>query len=575
MDGLSSDALLCTPLLSSLDNIPSRESFPDFMTYIGRDDEGHRLVIDPLTVFMGSLYEECYRAGIHVSEVGFPGVGKSTRARMFALFCLGRHPPLKIGIVSAEKAIARRGVTFCRSIIGDAEEGELSRYRSVFPEIVPDDVNNRATARKGWKQGEFFILIPGVQSVDATMEAIAARPKGESRRLGFVLFDDMTTQEVAESRGQRTEMLSRFMSTFIEGRLVNPYGRDGFGLHIQNCWHKEDTAHRLIEDHRFCSVWVGVRESCDSLFIKLLNAPPAFDPGAIKGIEGLPRSGWEERAFSCPLPPSLTTSDLIEEKTNPKTSRRFTRTKRLIALSDEDRMFPSWPRRETFEGTVSQMLGVPEAGRLPQFAPLDNMRFPVVGGIDFASGKRKGDSITFIGRSPKGVKYPIAHFRGAFSIAQIIDLISLVWDNGIHFHLLYAENNAQQARLVDAIKGDSRRRNVKWWPKVQGFLTGKNKASEEIGLPALDGEIANGGFVWPAGEQLRTDAVHASAWATWAAEMSDTPRIFQPSEATADSVMSMWFAWRAFGAITFGRPGLHSGGVTADSFRRGKAEGIL
>ncbi len=569
------DALLYTPLLSSIDNRESRDNFPAFMTYIGRDDEGHRLIIDPLTIFMGELYEACYRAGRHVSEVGFPGIGKSTRARMFALFCLGRHPPLKIGIVSADKTISRRGVTFCRSIIGDAEDGELSRYRSLYPEIVPDDINNKVSATKGWKQSEFFIVIPGVQSVDATMEAIASRPKGEARRLGFILFDDMMTKEVAESRGQRTDAFSSLMSTFIEGRLANPYGRDGFGLHIQNCWHKEDSAHQLKADDRFCSVWVGVRESCESLFIKLSSAPSSFDPGSIDGIDEVPRTGWEERSFNCPLPPSLTAEALFKEKTDTKTARRFTRTKRLIALSDEDRMFPSWPKRETFEGTVSEMLGVPEAGRLPRFKPIDNMRFVVVGGVDFAGGKRKGDSITFIGRSQNGTKYPIAHFRGAFSITQIIDLISMVWDNGIHFQLLYAENNAQQAKIVDAIKADTKRRQLKWWPKVKGFMTGANKSHEDIGLPAMDAEIANGAFIWPTGEQVRTDTVHASAWATWAAEMSETPRIFQPSEATADSVMSMWFAWSAFGAITFGQPGLRSGGVTSDSFGRGKADGMF
>ena len=180
-----------------------------------------------------------------------------------------------------------------------------------------------------------------------------------------------------------------------------------------------------------------------------------------------------------------------------------------------------------------------------QFNHYDRARIALSGGLDLSSQKTKGDALTFLGRDQDGIVCPVRTIRGQFGISTLVEIVEGVWHSGLHFGVLYVENNGLQNKIIDEIRVQSGGKMYPWTSRILPFKTDADKKfSEEIGMPVLDVEFETGVFVWPENESLRRDSPHARDWALLEAEMMACPRFPKRGE-TPDGPMSLWFARRA------------------------------
>ena len=537
----------------------ARRDFTAFAQTIGLDREGKGLADDHLNAILDGAMIKCHAAGRHLSIVAPPGIRKSTRARLFALWQLGRDVNASIVFTSASLAVAESNVSFCRDIITRRGLGERISYRQIFHEVIPDDI--RSTKRKdggqrGWRQDKFF-LVTQAQSADAAMEAVAVKTDAENRRVNILIPDDVMTRQIAYSAVKREALCSAFFGTWIDGRL----SLGGWCCALQNCWHQADLAHRLLADPRFCSVWIGVREDCEALEIRITNPPPGFELTEHPERFGMTAAG--NGIFHAPLPQAkgFTAEELRAKSRNPRTM--FQNLYRLIAVTDADRMFPHWINRAAHPGTVAQMLGVGERAGLPVFEAHHRSRFAVAAGIDIAGEKRRGDVVTFWARG-NGHIHPLEIHTGNFDIEGYFRILDDAWNRGIHFGVAMVENNGVQSKIRDGIRAIARGRNVPWLGRILPFATGSNKADPNIGLSAMDAELQTGYIVWPEGEARRTDAAHAEAWRLLEGHFAECPKILGSGE-TPDDLMASWFARRGLELISTA----HVGELEAVAVTRG------
>ena len=523
--------------------------FGAFLKTCARDPEGKPLREDAFTRFMVAAVPFCYDRGLHISQVAFPGLGKSTLARWFTVYSLGNDTKATIVFTSADKTTARSSVSFCREVIVEPS----TKVRSVFPDIIPDFERSQAQGSRGWNQDKFYLKNQGIQAVDASMEAVAGKPRGEARRIDILIVDDFMTREIATSARMRSEYCRALNFTWLEGRLSN----FGWAWAMQNCWHADDAGHRFKKDSRFVSIWTGIR-NFDHLFVRIWNAPEDFPllerPEDFEAVQ-VSAKDEAQAEFELPFPEDNELFNAerfrsMSENMVDADGNRYDQTYTLKAMTDKDRMFPKFREREKYPGTVAEMMKVKEDPKgLPIFSEHDGRRLVFAGGIDLAGKDRPGDSIHFYAKDGLGKKYPIEHWRGNYTMDEIVAIINNAWNRGIRFSLLYVENNAQQAKIVAGLKILAKHEKYEWVYRVKGFETGKNKADPMLGLAATDVEIGTGGIIYPGLESSRRDVDHAHAWKVWETEMNGCPKII-PAGETPDSVMSDWFALRAMDKVS-------------------------
>lgn len=528
----------------------STRTFEAFFFAIGRDDEGARLRDDALTRAMLSTTAYCFEKGRHVSEVGPPGIGKSTRDRMFALYRLGRDPRNTIAFVSADRDIAVDNTSFCRAMIvsNDAVDELGLTYRQLFPSIIPDFERNQMSGARGWRRDKFFIVREG-QSVDAAIQAKSATPKGEATRLRMLFADDIMTRQVAYSRTERESLKKTFKQTWIGGRLSN----GGWAKTNQNCWHQEDQAHELLRDRRFCSIWVGVAPDCDRMFVRIYNPPdglPLIDHP--EKFDAIPTIAKREAhaEFLLPLPSNetYTVENLRELKSN--MGKDFNQLYELVALSDSDRMYPSFPKREKRDGMAFEVLGVGERNGLPVFDANDRFRFAISLGYDISSLTRRGDAVWVLAKDSQHRIYPVEFHVGSFTIEEVVELFDDIWGRGVHFNPANVETNAVQDKIAEAVATRARQKNRAWARRIKPFITTGVKHDPSLGLRATDLLFGNGEILWPDGESA-AGTEQAAGWLQAEADFRSCPMLLKANE-TPDSVMAFWFALKGLDLVAGG-----------------------
>jgi hypothetical protein len=121
----------------------------------------------------------------------------------------------------------------------------------------------------------------------------------------------------------------------------------------------------------------------------------------------------------------------------------------------------------------------------------------------------------------------------------------------LRWRALYVETCAQQDQISAAISEHPDAAVFRH--TIMGFeTTGKNKMSENIGLPALDILVANGTIQWP--DREAEAGADRAVWARFAAEVATMPRHLPPGM-TPDGAMSWWFCDRGLttiGGASFG-----------------------
>lgn len=535
---------------------PARSDFNVFARGLLRDRRGNTLPFDAFSALLVDALIHCTQARRHFGLMGPPSIGKSTLIRGFLAWLAGRDPASSTVVVSAESKIAQRQVAEVRKLV-------LSPFfREVFPEVQPDIHRGERKAKsgaeelQGWTKKEFYFLVPGRQSPDPAFAADAADPKSEARRVDVLFADDVMSRNVAESKALKTTLIDAFRRTWLDGRLAE----DGTAIVTHNCWTKDDLLHVLREDRRFLHMWVGVEDDCERLFARFWNVDGSepFLAGLAKyeATEIPPRDGADFE-LSLPLPnrrfmvfrngekePRESFTPAALRKVRDAQPASFRGLFRLIAAAPEDLMFPSWPTRTKRGATLAELLRVRCIGGVPTLTDIDRMRFLVAAGVDFSSSKRKGTCLTIIAAERNtGNIVPMVHrrFSGAKVLDQLLDAIQGVWMLGVHPAAIVVENNAVQDLLADTLRMLSQKSQFDWWGRIVPFTTGANKSDPEMGLPAIDPEIASGRYVFPERWGAPEGSRVALDWAALETDFADCARFLKPNS-TPDGVMSWWFA---------------------------------
>jgi hypothetical protein len=109
--------------------------------------------------------------------------------------------------------------------------------------------------------------------------------------------------------------------------------------------------------------------------------------------------------------------------------------------------------------------------------------------------------------------------------------------------VIVVENNNYQTALLDWAEAT----NADYWTKVESTTTGANKIDPRIGLPGLQVQFANQGWVVPQDEFARHVAGCECAWCTLDREFRQ-----HPLAPTLDMVMAAWFANQGLNTYTGG-----------------------
>lgn len=523
----------------------ARDSLKSFVYIIGRDQHGHSLRRDPLTDLICDSIQFCHERRVNLSKIAPFAIGKSTLARLACAWLVGKRRDANQVWISAEMAASEKNSSVVRDII------DLPRYRTIFPEVAPDrrrdTIGETKVSGRGWARSRWYIQGKG-QAADPTCEAVACMPLGEARRTNILFADDLMTNKTMETPSIEESICGAFFNTWVEGRCA----QDGWILAMQNCWNKTDLAHRLLDDAKFCSLWIGVSADCERLFVRIWNAPEGFplieSPKAYSAEPVEPHAGAEFEVFM-PLPdaPNYKPENLRKVR-----SDIFTRAFRLVASSQADFMFPAWPSRASAGRTAADQIRCDEVnGRV--FVPQSRRGALLFGaGMDISSEKRPGDVIWIAALDNQRRIMPVEVHKGNFSASEVVAVLNDAWNRGLCFLRFLVENNATQDKFVTEVR-KAGAQGAEWIGRVQPFQTGKNKADEVMGLPALNAEIESGAILWPSGESSREDAAHAFAWRATESGFAECRRFPKRGE-TPDEVMAFWFARRALEG--FAAPGV-------------------
>jgi hypothetical protein len=524
---------------------PERNQFHAFLAAAGRDDKDAPLdMSDPYIRLVSTLMPVCREQGKHFAHVTPPGLGKSTLARQFFVYEIGRNNQLRTVTISGDETAACDSVSLCRQIVLSAP------FKKIFPEARPDYQRSRNAGlikregavrdERGWRRDGWFLQAAG-QRKDPTMAAVAAMPKREDIRADMLLADDIVTERIANSAADRKAVERAFWNTWLEGRLSN----GGWCCYLQNMRVKGDLAHQLRDDPRFCSLWIGVTEDCEHLFVRVWNpptagtCPPFDDPGTFELTEVDPDPLTKpNREFLLPLPRR---SSWAKEVLRSRSPLAFRQLYRLQAFEPTDLVFPHFMAAHNAGGNhPGAALGLEWSGTLPMIPAHRRGSIRIAAGLDWSSRKRRGKAFTILGmETGTGRITPLAHRRVLGGVQDVVEILDRLWDSGLMWEVLMAESNGVQDELNAAIRILGR--GGQWIGTVKDYTTVTGaKLNIEHGLPAMDVEMETGLFVWPEGvSRLSPD------WALLETEMAELTRVVASTPGQMpDGPMTVWFAYR-------------------------------
>jgi hypothetical protein len=522
-----------------------------FVRYVMQDETGKSVGLDTFTRFYVRTFELLRAQGRHASIITPPGLGKSSLARVLFTRAIGQQPSLRTVVTAADVGVATNSVTLCREIVTSQQ------YMDVFPNVKPD--YERSKDARGWRMSQWFLRTPGQRS-DPTMQAVAETPKGEAIRVDMLLADDMVTEATCEG-AVHEKIVNAFFKTWIEGRLSN----GGWCVYQQNVRRKGDLAHRLVQHPKFTSVWIGLTDDCERLFVKVWNPPPGWDhylkTSDLTGFRVEEVGAGEgdyppARMYSMPLPDR---KGWTPERLRLIDTRSRLQLYHLNAGDPAGLMMPHFLTRRGEPKTVTQMMQLEgqEVGGLPVMTDRDRLRYVLAMGVDLGPESRDGAmSINIGAKDVNGVRYPVEVDSGRWTLGALVNRIDQSWRRGIRPSIILVENNGLQTVIVRAIQDMSANGyDFEWAHLVVGHHTGTQKWSTQIGLPALDVLFEQGVYKWSNVESTRSEFAHHQRWLALEMHLSQLTKQ-SARAATPDDVMAFWFmdtGLQRFSAAVAGR----------------------
>jgi phage terminase large subunit-like protein len=394
------------------------------------------------------------------------------------LFEIGNNPNIRIKLFSGKNELAKKRLKAVINYISKSDD-----YSAIYPEIKILSKNTASSSGA-------MTVDRAVNSKEPTLEAYGISASVTGDRADLIICDDICTFENTIAKPKAREIVKeKFYNDIMN--LLEPEGRL---IYISTLWHKDDLSHDLMRNRE------------DNGFALLFQAIP-------DDLTPLWKEKWTREAL------------LKRRATNP---RAFDRGFRNIALTDDEALFP--------RDVISRCIYI---GKPQEHVDQKFQRFV---GVDLAIGKGRSNDYTVIfviAVNPEtGVKIPLEIIRRRMTSPETADVLIDICKRH-QPHLVYVENNAYQDSLLQWIRessnistnfnvgtgrdlstlndsasvranGDlpipnnSMTNNSKNYTlkshnrmipiPVEGFMTGKQKFDEFIGLPSMAAEFANKGW---------------------------------------------------------------------------------
>lgn len=205
--------------------------------------------------------------------------------------------------------------------------------------------------------------------------------------------------------------------------------------------------------------------------------------------------------------------------------RTFDKGYRQKPITEDERTFPS------FSDCIKY-------GITPEQASPVNDRIFTVTALDLSGHKRSGNVIATVGVRGSDFKRVMLDIRSDKWTAPMVAKELTKVDKLFHPHIILVENNGYQESLIQWIR--ELPGQYDFWMKVQPYQTGKQKWSDDIGLPSLESEFSVGAWIVALGSPTDHLAECKCTWCTWVNDMRDYPQVED-----ADTIMAMWFCREA------------------------------
>ncbi|MBD3350501.1 MAG: hypothetical protein GF364_03345 [Candidatus Lokiarchaeota archaeon] len=207
---------------------------------------------------------------------------------------------------------------------------------------------------------------------------------------------------------------------------------------------------------------------------------------------------------------------------NGMSKRIFDKGYRQRPISDFDKTFPS------FMNCIKKGLDPNVA------APEEDRKFISVG-VDLSSQKRPGNVIFTTAVKSNNKRVPLDIRIGNWSSPETAKQIAEV-DSLYKPHVIVVENNSYQGALIEWIQ--SLPTDYDFWMKVVPYVTGRQKWSDDTGLPSLESEFNADAWIIALSDTDTHFSDCDCAWCRFISDMINYPQ--QIGE--GDSTMGMWFS---------------------------------
>lgn len=198
----------------------------------------------------------------------------------------------------------------------------------------------------------------------------------------------------------------------------------------------------------------------------------------------------------------------------------FNRGYRMNAISPGELRFPSW--KNCYERSLTA-------------EEIRRRQLPTYIGVDLSGKKRPGNSIVALALDPQTHRKGIADVRfGAWTSPQTAQALVEVCSR-VNVQFIQVENNAYQQSIIDWVQQE--KGAFDYWMKVEPYTSGTGTFDPMYGLPSLEVEFKNGGWLIPYAEFEGHPTTCVCDWCHLDREFR-----FYPRGATSDGIMASFFA---------------------------------
>lgn len=445
---------------------------------------------------------------VHITDDFVTHNSISLAARV--LWELGRNHELRVKIVSSvdDSAIA------ILSVIHDSIERN-ERLHRVFPTLELD-------YDKGVQKDALYIKREIIQR-DFTIKAYGVLSSAAGGRADILIMDDVVEYANAiKNPAMRVKVLDAVRRIWFP--LKSNFARMWW---VCTPYHAEDATHALRRDEAFDQEWWTPAEIFE----------PQFD------AEGNPIYDDEGKPVytKTVLWPEEWPQTKLDAKKREIGLLAYTQQYLLRVQSDEDLTFPLEALMPSFDSSL---------WRIGQAYPVETENglipsdWPTFGGIDLAAATNQRGAYSVIwtlALCPENDRlYLKEMIRKKVKFPPLLREIESAFDRH-KWQFAIVENNAFQKAVETEL--DEKHKHI----PIKGMATGMNKNELAIGLPGLAAAFSKGLFVIPARDIKIIAENDPSPFGIFWNELSN-----HPGARFSDTVMGLWFAYRAYLMSTAG-----------------------